>query len=510
MATTYTYSKAVDFPNGLAPGQLADEIRADSALNAKFGYINVSGDVVDIIFGSALTTGELTDLNNIIAAHVPLPTGFIVDVEGYIDLTSTLADGSAITINATDAVGGMAFTANNQISINAGAASNFTTTSGDLTLNSAGIAHLEGSGGIRIGMNNDAQAILIGNSASARMLTIGNQNTTTSVEIESGTGGFSVDSTGTFSIDGNGASSNMTLTTTGDAQDLTIALSGSNDSSIIIDSMGTGADAIRLRTDGGMDFDATGGFNLATGVNSGGAITLDAAFNNGGITISAGNMGVAINSTNGAIAIGTFTPATILIGTSGPNAITIGNINTTSSVAINSGTGGINIGGNSSTGEINIGNTAVAKTLVIGNNTSGSRTFNRYGSGGNYISQPAHTAVSDSDNAISVGALLTGILTGTPTADRTQTLPDASTVVSSISGIQVDDSFDFHFINKSTTDDAEWIIAMGTGGTMEGNPNVSPIENTINSYKNNGSSWFRLRMTNVTASSEAYTVYRLS
>lgn len=505
---TEIYSKSVDFPNGIAPGQFDSEIRNDINITTTLEYVDVTGDVVSVVFVSSISGAEKSALDNLVSNHIPADTNAIITSEGYIDLTSTLADGQAIRINATNAVGGITMDAGNGISIDAGAASNFTTSNGDLTLQSAGISHLEGSGGIRIGMNNDAQAILIGNSISSRSITIGNQNTTTSVNIQTGTSGFNVDSTGAFSIDATGINSNITLATTANSQDLTIALTGSTDSSIIIDSTGTGSDAIRLRTDGGMDFDATNGFNLSTGVNTGGAITLDAAFNNGGITISAGNLGVAINSTNGSIGIGHWSAANISLGTVGSNTTTIGNITSTSSVIINSGTGGINIGGNNSTGEINIGNTAIAKTLVIGNNTSGTRTFNRYGSGGNYITQPAHTSLSDSNNAISLGALLTGILTGTPTADRTQTLPDASTIVNNISGIQVDDSFDFHVINKSTTDDAEWIIAMGSGGTMEGNPNVSPKENVINSYKNSGSSWFRLRITNITPSSESYTVYR--
>lgn len=507
---TEIYSKSADFGGQIAAGQFDTEIRNEPAITTTLNYVDVTGDVVSVVFQSAISGPEKTALDALVVAHVPADINITLNTVGYVDITSTLADGAAIKINATDTVGGITLDANNQISLDAGAASNFSTSVGDLTFEAAGVATINGGGGINIGGNNDAQAILIGTSTSVRPITIGNQTGATYVTVNTGTNGFNVNSTGHVSIDGIGVASNISLTTTGDAQDLTISLTGANDSSIIIDSAGTGTDAIRLRTDGSMDFDATGSFNLATGSNSGGAITLDASFNNGGITISAGNLGIAMNSINGTIGIGNWSAATILLGTVGANITTIGNITGTSSVTINSGTGGINIGGNSSTGEIHIGNTAVAKSFYIGNNTSGSRIFTRHGSGGRYKSQPAPTSVSDSNNAISVGALLTGILTGTPTADRTQTLPNASTIVSSISGIAVDDSFDFHFINKSTTDDAEWLIAMGTGGTMEGANNVAPKFDFIITYKTSGTGWFRLRMTNVTASSEAYTVYRLA
>lgn len=510
--TIYTYSQSADFPGGLAPGQLHTEIENNVTITTVLNRVDTDGDQVDIVFADALSAPELTELETVVIPnHVPDPLSFIVNTEGYLNLTSTLADGSAININATDAVGGIQINANNQVNIDAGAASNFTTSNGDLTLESAGIVHVEADGGIRIGMQNDAQAILIGNSTSVRPITIGNQTGATSVNVETGSGGLNVDCLGAFSLDANATSSNISLATTGNDQDLTISLTGANDSSIIIDSAGTGSDAIKLRTDGSMDLDATGSFNLATGANVGGAITLDASFNNGGVNISSGSMGIAINSGTGLLGIGHWSAGSIQIGTvASAVPITIGNITSTTGVTVNSGTGGINIGGNSSPGEIHIGNTAVAKSMFIGNNTAGSRVFYRHGSGGLYQNQPAPTALADSNNAISVGALITGILVGTPTADRTQTLPDADTIVSTISGIQVDDSFDFHLINNSVTDDAEWVVTAGTGGSIEGNPNVSPRENVINSYKNSGSSWFRLRMTNVTASSEAYTVYRLS
>lgn len=441
-------------------------------------------------------------------------------VDGYLNLESTLADNQAINIVASDPAGGINIDAGfggitidttNGISLDAGAESNFTTTVGNLVFNAAGLANIDGTGGINIGTNPYGQTVNVGTSSSSQTLNIGNMFGSTVLNLQGGTGGILADANGPISLDANGTSSNFSLTTTGDGQDLTIALLGSTDSSLILTSSGTAADALRLFSAGGLDVDVTGLINFATASALGGAITLDASFGGGGITLSSGSQGIAINANGGLIGIGHWSGGDMSIGTAAvQRIITIGNITGTTSLTLNSGSGGINIGGNLSTGEVHIANTTVAKSVYVGNTTGGSRVFTRRGSGGFIRSQPAHTSLGDASVSLTVANILTEILSGTPTVDRTLTLPDASSVVSTISGLIVDDALDFYLINESVVDDAEWILAMGTGGTMIGNPNVSPRENTINTYKNSGSAKFRLRMTNVTASSEAYTVYRLS
>lgn len=178
-------------------------------------------------------------------------------------------------------------------------------------------------------------------------------------------------------------------------------------------------------------------------------------------------------------------------------------------IVISDGGGGIDIAGSSSSGDVNIANGTASQTVFIGNNNSNSKVFIRCGTGGRFFTQLSHVSLPDSDNNISVGDLFSGILSGAPSVDRLQTLPDAGDIVSLVDDIQVDDAFDFHFINNSTTDGAEWVLNMGSGGIMEGNPRVSPSENITNSYKNAGTARFLLRMTNVTLLSEAYIVYRL-
>nr|QBK86419.1 MAG: uncharacterized protein LCMAC102_02140 [Marseillevirus LCMAC102] len=321
------------------------------------------------------------------------------------------------------------------------------------------------------------------------------------VDINTGTGGLIVDtaSGGPVSLDATGASSNFTLATTADAQDLTIALTGANNSSIIIDSAGTGADALRLNSAGGIDTDAsgsinfntsdttatafqfsnagTGGFdmdlgssgfdldttgpiNLATSEGTGGSVTLDAATNDGGVTISSGSQGIAINSGTGLIGIGHW-----------------------------------------SAGNIDIGTSATARVITVCNSTGASKLFERFGTGGLIKSQPAPTSISNADATLTIAQLLTQILTQTPTVDRTLTLPTAVLAVGGISGVEIGDSIDFYIVNEGASNSV--LVAMGSGGTLVGSNEVKEALGGA------GSGFYRLRFTNITAESEAYIVYRL-
>jgi hypothetical protein len=563
---TETYSKSVDFGGQLAAGQFHTEIEDEAGITTTLLRVDVNSDVVNVVFESTISAGEKTTLDTLVSNHTPNPTNSIISVPGNNEITSTLADAASIIINASNAAGGIdidagtggiAIDTTNSISLDAAAASNFTTTSGNLTLDATvGLVNIDGGSGINIGTQAEAQPINIGTAAAARTITMGNQTGASQTDVRAGTGGFNLDvaSGGGISLDSTGASSNWTLATTGDAQDLTIALTGSNNSSIIIDSQGTGSDSIRLNAAGGIDVDVSGSINitttstsadavrilantgaggldldlgtsgldldtngpinLATSEGAGGSITLDAATNNGGVTISSGSQGIAINSGTGLIGIGHWSAGNMDIGTSATaRTITIGNTTGATSIVINSGTGGITIGNNSNGGEIQIGDVAQAKTLTIGNNTGATRLFTRWGTGGLVKSQPAATAYSDANQTATIGELQTGILTMTPTADRTVTLPTAANAVSGISGVEVGDCIDFHIINEDTSGNEHLVtVAAGTGGTVVGNPDVNPRNNVnlADTYKCSGGSHWRLRFTNVTASSEAYTVYHIS
>src|SRR5574338_92962 len=74
-ATKYTYSISTDFPNQIvATDRLSVEID-NSAIVTALDYINTSGDDCDIWFKDALSGGDQTILDGLVAAHTgePLP-----------------------------------------------------------------------------------------------------------------------------------------------------------------------------------------------------------------------------------------------------------------------------------------------------------------------------------------------------------------------------------------------------------------------------------------------------
>ncbi len=89
-------------------------------------------------------------------------------------------------------------------------------------------------------------------------------DTDVAIDIDSSTldidasGAITIDGVG-LSIDSTGVAANITSTTDGNAEDFTISLAGATDSSLILSSTGTGADALQITTTaGGIDISATG------------------------------------------------------------------------------------------------------------------------------------------------------------------------------------------------------------------------------------------------------------
>jgi hypothetical protein len=537
MSFEYDYSISIDFPSGLAPGQFATEV-AESSIGTNFTSVGTLGDTCAVYFSVALTAPQQTTLDGLVAAHVPAPNNIIFTTDAYIQLISTLADSQAVQINASNAAGGVyinsgtggvAVTTTNAFSVSAGAAIPISTSAGNITLDTPGLIDLNAQSGINIGNDADAAPVNIGTSASARTITIGNTTGATAVNVLSGSG------------------------------------------QILVTSTSSANDALRINLSGGIDADTAGTISFATSDTTGAAITLDASSGNGGVNIASGSQGIAINSGTGLIGIGHWsggdiqlgtsaiartitignaTGATsvpivggtggvlidatgvveinssggsisigndavsqnINIGTSGSRITVIGNANASSLLSLVSGSWGLTIGNDASGGEVQIASSANAKTVRIGNNTSGSRIFQLWSPGGGFIrSQGAPTGLSDADATLTIGQLLTDILTITPTTTRTLTLPTAALAVAGISSIAVDSCIDFCIMNLATgVSDPDIVIAMGSGGTAVGNMGVFPRINNAGTYNYSGTGTFRMRFTNVTASSEAYTIYRIA
>ena len=144
--------------------------------------------------------------------------------------------------------------------------------------------------------------------------------------------------------------------------------------------------------------------------------------------------------------------------------------------------------------------------------TEGSEPFGLH----HIINRPAHKEYDDAATpTVTIAELLMGILEQDPTGNVTWTLPTAALAVAGIPNVAVGDSFDFSVINRATAGATEVItITPGSGGTMvAGGDHTSglvPSSDTTHDVDRCGSALFRVRFTNVTASSEAYNLYQLS
>jgi hypothetical protein len=240
-------------------------------LNASAGGINVdSADMIDIDAADEITI-DTTSADG----HIALTSAHTA---GQAILLSANADaGSILDVDAgimdVDVQGAYTLDASG-VSIGSDAASNFSTSSGALTL--------DGAGGINIGTNADA-AIDVDSStldidasgaitvdSTSTIVISGDGGATLSDDTEGlaydgsgnvdfdavaldidASGAVTIDGTGTVSIDG-ADDMNFSIATGGsDAKDLTIASTGGGNSSVLVSSAGTGADALSLDVSAG-------------------------------------------------------------------------------------------------------------------------------------------------------------------------------------------------------------------------------------------------------------------
>lgn len=75
MVSTYNYSLSSDLSNQLDVNQLHDTINADAGITPTCLTVKNSGDVVTVIFDSALSGGEQTTLNGLISGHSVVTSG---------------------------------------------------------------------------------------------------------------------------------------------------------------------------------------------------------------------------------------------------------------------------------------------------------------------------------------------------------------------------------------------------------------------------------------------------
>jgi hypothetical protein len=120
---------------------------------------------------------------------------------------------------------------------------------------------------INIGTQGE-RTISIGTGAFADDINIGNATGATALDLDAGTGGVTIDTTGAFSVDAADAS-NITVASGATDENLTLSVTGATASSLILSSAGTGTDAIDINaTAGGIDIDANGTISIDSAAGS--------------------------------------------------------------------------------------------------------------------------------------------------------------------------------------------------------------------------------------------------
>ncbi len=218
---------------------------------------------------------------------------------------------------------------------------------GTMLADAGGVLELNSDGGaISIGNDADAFAINVGIGAAARTITVGNVTGATQVDVNTGTGGFNVATTGTGDITLD-SDDTMLLDSDGvlELNSSAGAISIGNDADAFAINVGTGAAARTItmgNVTGATQVDVntgTGGFNVAT--TGTGDVTIDS---DDTVLIDADGV-LELNSSAGIIGIGNDADAqNINVGTgAAARVITIGNVTGATQVDVNTGTAGFNV-----------------------------------------------------------------------------------------------------------------------------------------------------------------------
>lgn len=332
-----------------------------------------------LIMASSGTGADAYQVNTTAGGQVYTITGaaanedFAVNTDSSITLTASEADNAAIRLNAS--AGGMDLDAAGKIAIDlAGAGIDFDVDS------TAGSIYLDGG-------EADAKAIWLAATDAAGGVTV-----------DFGTGNLDITGTGAsadvlidgdvISLDGTGPS-NLTVTADADADDLTLAVLGNHNASVLINSEGSGTDAVKITTStNGGDILIQSADDLGIGNN---AVAQDITIGN-----ETGASSLALKAGTGNIDIQGVAASTITIGDAAQTgAITIG-ASTATMTDLSLGTG---VGAHS----IHIGDGGTAAQVVaLGSDSDASSVTIKAGTG-----DVAITSVDDLTlNGGSVGSLI--------------------------------------------------------------------------------------------------------
>lgn len=252
-----------------------------------------AGGGIDVDAGTAGfivdTTGAVS-LDSALASNLTV-TGVadltLSSVGGSVVITGTEAAADAIQLNATTALGG--------IDVNAGTGGMTIDSAGVLSLDGTGLVNLTATGAFDVNVNSTAGSVVItGAEAVADAVRINASNAAGGIDIDSGTGGFDVLTTGSISLDSSLVSN---LTVTG-AADLTLQ---STAGAVNVISGEANADSINITSAGGMNIVAVGAAAKDIIITStSGSMTLSAGENvTDAMNFTAGGAASRINLTAG-------------------------------------------------------------------------------------------------------------------------------------------------------------------------------------------------------------------
>lgn len=281
---------------------------ADLTLKSTAGAVLVTSEKNA---GSAIYLHANGGTSETVKIHADQGTGVasvdILSDLGGVTITGGKNAATAINLTASDVAGG--------ITVSAGTAGIAQDSTGAISLGAAAASDFTVTGAFDLSLISTAGSVVLdGGEAVADAISISASNAAGGVDINAGTAGATIDSTGSISIDAAGAS-NFTVT---GAADLTLE---STLGAVLIKSEKDAASSIYLHADGGVSETVNihsdqgtsvtsvnihsdlGGVTLNGGIASANAVNLTASDVAGGMTFTAGTAGV-IATTTGAISLG--------------------------------------------------------------------------------------------------------------------------------------------------------------------------------------------------------------
>lgn len=344
----------------------------NSTVNGTLDVTGLATFTGDVVFNGDVDISSTAALSFTTTSNTAPAISFVTNggTTETIVLTNTQGtNAAAIDLNAL--AGGITADAAGAISLDAAAASNFSVSGAgiDLTVASAAgrvvingeeaaadaVRVLSAAGGLDA--NVALQMNLDSSQAAATAVRIIASNAAGGIDVDAGTGGIAIDSTGAFSIDGAAASN---ITTTGAGIDLTLS---SVLGSVLVSSTEDAALAIRLHANGGTSETIQIHSDQGTGVGS-----VNLLSDVGGITIRSTGLASADAINLEAAAGGIDADAALQINIASSQAAVADSVRIVASAAdggidIDAGTGGITI---DTTGAFSIDGAAASNVTVTG------------------------------------------------------------------------------------------------------------------------------------------------